>query len=104
MNANEENEAARDLLNCGCGCDEDAKDGCPNFNGERCTWQECLIGLALLEARIDGLKEALGILPENASYVVSDRFDWNDGYNTGAKYQAKISRENIENRIKEISK
>ena len=59
---------ARDLCGHGCGCDNDATEGCPNWNGERCTWQEHSIAYALAAAeargRIEGLRESRRIVRE----------------------------------------
>jgi hypothetical protein len=57
---------ARDLCGRGCGCDKDATDGCPNWNGERCTWQEFSIVRALAAERAAGRVEGLAEL-EGAS-------------------------------------
>ena len=48
-------ERARDLCGYGCGCDQDATDGCPNWEGGRCTFQAQMIAKALEAARAEGM-------------------------------------------------
>ena len=62
MSEIEISDKARDLCNVGCGCDDDATDGCPNWNGERCTYAALTIQRALEAARAAGMREAMEIV------------------------------------------